>query len=101
MQFGMTCSTPIKECSGTITEAGNGRGVTKWHRTSLDVHNCYGKYLQSQGYTKLSRRTFRSPDGGPILVLSKNPGIPVIGGKRADKQAKGRPMGKPHQVNAF
>jgi hypothetical protein len=41
------------------------------HGSSKEAFRCYVAYLMKIGYERIGMREFRSPEGGPILVLTK------------------------------
>ena len=88
---GQTCRTPLNACTGahTVTD-GIGKGRVKYHNTSKEGLKCFGKYLQSQGFIRLSSREYKRPDNGMIEMLPKKMGSPVMTGKRGDKGGGGR-----------
>lgn len=76
-QVKFICSCPPKHCNGSSAEPGE----YKTHPTQDEVKKCLGRYLVSvEGYTKLSKREFISPNNGPVLILSKK-AIRSKGGK--------------------
>lgn len=67
-----TCGAPEGKCTGSVTKMTKGwRGSPKAHASREEAFRCYAAYLLSEGYTQLSAHEFVSPDGGPILVLSR------------------------------
>ena len=86
MFLGMTCGSPVNQCSGTMVTDGIGKNYIRYHRDSKESHRCYGKYLMSQGFTRHEgkRREFKRPDDGSIQILPKKLGVPVMTGKRGD-----------------
>lgn len=63
------CNTPMDSCNGTPNKNPNMRKV---HMTRKEARDCYIKYLVSKlGYTRLGTSQFKPPDGGPVLLLSK------------------------------
>ena len=100
--LGNSCPTPVDYCHGMrITEGvgseRQGRRM-KYHSDNIEALNCYGSYLQSQGYEKKSRREFKHPQTGEIHVLSKKIGHPVMSGKGGDKAKTKRTIGKQHSI---
>lgn len=102
--LGFACPVPPRDCKGTMLTSGNGRGNVRWHGDHKQVQRCESKYLMSKGYTRLSSRTFRPPEGGPpgILVLNKRPGMPIVTGKGGmEGGGTGRPMARARQFVAW
>jgi hypothetical protein len=67
------CGSPREFCSGGLAQLSNGlkgRGLTG-HSSPSEAFKCHAKYLIKIGYTQLSSREFRPPDGGPIRILTK------------------------------
>ena len=101
--LGYSCPSPSGQCHGAQINSGLGSEThKKYHQDSLQTLNCFGKYLISQGYTRRSRREYKDPKTGEILVLCKKPGLPVRsgkGGKEGGKTVKGkRAMGQPRNI---
>jgi hypothetical protein len=89
--IGVVCPVPMASCSGAVLDAGNCAKRVKYHQTHDEVLNCEGRHLVAQGYTRLSRKEYRPPNGGEILLLSRKPGARVRKGKQ------GRSMGDFHE----
>ena len=67
-----TCGTPDEHCSGGNVSLPK-RSV-KAHNTPEEAFACFRRYLlKVLGYTAVDGcgRSFRPPDGGPVLVLTK------------------------------
>src|SRR5690348_7748840 len=66
------CGVPRAECSGSLENVNVALGgARKLHSTPEEAFNCHRRYLISQGWTQTGPRTFSSPDGGPVRVLTK------------------------------
>jgi len=93
----------MDSCGGAIVVAGVGKGRSKYHKTPIEIHRCFARYMKAQGYEQLSRREYLSPNGGPIILISKKPGTPVVSGKSKERAGSGagRAMGKQHTVKAW
>ena len=69
------CGVPARSCRGQVTVmvAGMRRRVgdtPKVHSSPQEAFECHAAWLLEQGYQRVSRREFKTPEG-PILVLSK------------------------------
>ena len=104
--LGFSCPTPTAQCFGISITCGIGsESHRKYHQDSQQTLNCFGKYLMGQGYIYKSRREYKDPKTGEILVLSKKPGAPVRSGKTGKEGGKGakgkRAMGVHRNVVAW
>ena len=104
MQLGFVCPVPINICTGGSLQSRSTKA--KYHQSPADVHRCEGRYLQSQGYARLSNRTYARPGDGEVLMLSKKPGQPVRTGKGGGVSGKtmhgaGRPIVTSHNKTAW
>lgn len=71
MQF--ACGTPFSFCTGrSCLDQENGQ-YGKRHSDIAGTKACQANYLIKQGYEKVGSNAFASPNGGPILVMSKRP----------------------------
>ena len=89
---GFACPTPGVECNGSAVKAEHGTpgAMVNIHKTPGEVLACEARFLVSHGYKRLGSRAFESPNGGPVLILSKKPGIRVQAGKEGGRvRAKG------------
>lgn len=71
-----TCGVPKSHCGGSnvATSAGlSSTSQSRAHGSPQEAFRCRSQYLEAQGYTKLSSRTFQPPPhiGGGVLVLTK------------------------------
>lgn len=66
------CGTPKEHCGGSLLPTSDKwKGSPKGHGSRADAMHYYGNYLKSQGYEQIGSREFKSPNGGPVLVLTK------------------------------
>lgn len=88
--YGYLCPTPKENCCGSLAKLSAGldkKGIKK-HASPEQAMQCYSKYLvEVCGAEKLSRREFRMPNGGGIMMLSKahSFGGVLRGGKSDEK----------------
>lgn len=64
------CGTPKDHCTGGILHTDQNFSTDKCHSSRKEAMRCFGRYLESQGYTKLSNREYRDKDGS-IRILPK------------------------------
>jgi len=97
--YGYLCPTPKGHCKGTPAKlsAGIEKIGLKKHGSAEEAMSCYSAYLVDVlGAEKLSRREFRLPNDGGIMLLSKphSFGARLKAGKRGDNM-QGSDRGMP------
>jgi hypothetical protein len=66
---GYLCNTPVNDCTGSLNKNG---GNHKIHTSRTEARQCYVRWLtKKQGYTRLKGTQFAPPDGGPVLLVTK------------------------------
>lgn len=67
------CGVQKELCNGILTATNHGleKDIIKTHASSIEAFHCARKALLRQGWEQIGSREFRSPDGGPIRVLTK------------------------------
>lgn len=93
-QHRYVCQTPQSDCDGGKTGTSQGlnrKDSMKAHGTPEEAFRCYARYLQSQGYNRLSSREYQRP-GEPIELLTKpcRYGAPLRKGKNELKGKGGK-----------
>lgn len=100
MNYGFLCPTPKQQCTGKVgnySASLDKQGIKK-HGSPKEAMDCYVRYLtQTLGYERLSSREFRPPDGGPILVLTKESrfGARLRSGKAGEGSGMSNSRGMP------
>ena len=68
------CPTPREECTGKTVSMNNffcQSKNAKVHASPQAAFTCYCHYLDKTGHERLSVREYRRPNGGGILLLTK------------------------------
>ena len=67
------CGVPEQHCKAATMQSTAGmKHSVKVHSSTEEAFKCYAKYLiEVLGYTRVGKREFAAPDGGPIRVLTK------------------------------
>lgn len=79
------CSVPKGDCSGGEKQVEPRARLARVHDSPEEVKACIRAYLLQQGYTAGRNREFTPPDGGPVLVISKRPGMALRRGKEGTR----------------
>lgn len=96
------CPVPAGACAGSVRQTAKGDGSTgaRVHATAREALACERRFLLSRGYVRLGSRVFSPQDGGPVLVLCKNPGTRWLAGK-GDGPSRSRKRGKVKGVRVW
>lgn len=79
------CPVPNAHCKGNKTQVEPLRRETGVHGSMQEMHKCIQNYLTKiLKYKQISRREYIT-DAGPVLVISKKPGIPLRRGKEGSR----------------
>lgn len=90
------CGVPEASCSGALKSVSHGLGLhKKVHVSPEQAFNCNARYLIKQGYTRIGRKEFFPPDGGPIIILTRSSkfGMPLRVGKEHTRHMPNRRTG--------
>ena len=87
--FRVICGVPIDQCTGANVATSSGIHCPKSHQTHSEAFACKRRYLMGLGYEQIGARAFRSPNGGPVEILTKRS---RFGGKLRKGKERSRVM---------